>query len=320
MGITSSKNPGSSDNSRPPRTEITERPPPSILEPVHKGFNPTGQDVQIAAHILMGLQLQATPGHLPPELALAILARADYRPRVTGRRAERVDYGPWGGRPWYLTTPMLPPDFGRASSVTLQVWSEERHQVDPAALLLPGGAGAEDHNTPDGAADGTDDDPVRYTWFEMCILRPLLSGSPGPSPGSGYALRGGVLYKVPEPEVQQGPPRPRATGEADEDFQAGVPWDMVRHNGRKTWLVHHHNGTPTRTSTPLRRCETYRVDWSANNNPDTEDPQAFVDSQEFLSALMPGDKIAFWASLEVSKQSDTISCGIEYKTDSDMIM
>lgn len=287
MGNTSSTH---SNRSRSAR----RKPETPLLECVHKGFNPTRQDVQIAIQILMGLRLQSIPGHLPPELALSILAHADYCPRITSSRAGRADYHARGARPWYLTTPMLPPDFRRATSITLQVRSHD-HQIDRAPL---------------GAAYIPEDYDQRCTWFEMCILRPLRRSPPSPPSESGYVIHGCVVRKKPEFGVQV-PPRPqRVTGDGDPDR-----WLVVKHNGRDTWVIYHHN-SQVRSDVPSRELsrdwingalnvpprdfetETYRVVWPADRNTDVQDPAAFVDGEGFLSALMPGDKVAFWATAE----------------------
>lgn len=315
MGNTFSTRPG--NTSRPPRKESPQ------LEPVHKGHIPTRQDIQIAAQILMGLQLQAPPGHLPAELALSILAHADYRPRVTSSCARQAFYTRGGGRQWYLTIPELPTDFGRASSVTLQVRSEDRTSLLPAVGgYYPG----DDYYPGDGyeTADEERDRP-HSTWFELCILRPVHRSPPSP-PINGYALDGCVLREVPEPEPETRTPQERPRGrwlpdDEDADLIPDAVLVAVQHNGRNTWDIYHHNCQVTATlsveqvngaltidpeRTPPRGCATYRVDCPAGNNPASQDPEAFVDGEGFLSALMPGDMIVLWAGSQVSSQSDTL--------------
>lgn len=190
---------------------VTETP---ALQPVHQGFNPTRQDAQIAGRILMGLRLSAMPGYLPSELALSILAHADYRPRITSFRAGLVNYDCCTGhQPWYLETPMLPPDFRRATSLTLQVRSDDRMDL--------GQYGA---NGPDGTYNHG------YTWFEMCILRPLRR--------SGPPVCGGIGGRPFEARMAQ---TPRGQVDPEQDFQEWDEWLQVKHNGRETWVVRHNS-------------------------------------------------------------------------------
>lgn len=190
---------------------VTDTP---ALQPVHQGFNPTRQDAQIAARILMGLRLSAMPGYLPSELALSILAHADYRPRITSCRADLVDYCYWmEHHPWYLETPMLPPDFRRATSLTLQVRSDDR--------INSGQSGA---NGPDGTYNHS------HTWFEMCILRPLRR--------SGRPVCGGIERRPFGARMAQ---TPRGQVDPDQDFREWDKWLVVNHNGRGTWVVRHNS-------------------------------------------------------------------------------
>lgn len=276
----------SSTPSSPPLTTESRR-----LQPLHQGFNPTRQDVQVAVHILMGLQLRAMPGHLPSELAVSILAHADYRPRIMSSWAEPVYYRSGGSRHhWYLTTPMLPEGFRHVSSITLQVRSED--------LMDWGNLGA---SIPDGMYDH------RHSWFEMCILRPLRRAAP--------PICGGVEW----PPSQERMAQTRVPGQSkpDADFSEWNKWLVVNHNGRETWVVRHNstpvfcrpgepngeyvNGIPMR-GIPCQRCETYRIDWPGNTSTaEVENPmRGFIDSEGFMSALMPGDKIALFAVAEVS--------------------
>ncbi|KAH8767290.1 hypothetical protein F5883DRAFT_714577 [Diaporthe sp. PMI_573] len=226
----------------------------------------------------MGLRLRATPGYLPPELALCILAHADYRPRITSSRAEVVDYR-WEARPWYLTTPMLPPDFGRASSLTLQVRSADHMDWETFA------AGC------DGAYEGC------HTWFEMCILRPLREDTAAAAPVCGG---GGVRHWQEQgPEVRMSRTF-RGGGDADQDFRRWDRWLVVNHNGRETWVVHHGN----RMFPDWKNC---RVDLSADIPTDIGDPRAVRDGEGFLSALMPGDKIVLWAAAEEPAWAITVA-------------
>jgi hypothetical protein len=208
---------GNTTSSTPPSRTVRTGTETPLLEPVHQGFNPTRQDVQVAVQILMGLRLRATPGYLPPELALSILAHADYRPRITASRAAVVDYR-WEPRPWYLTTPMLPPDFVRARSVTLQVRSADHMDWETFAVGC------------DGAYEGC------HTWFEMCILRPLREAAAAAAPVCG----GGGLRHWQEqgPEVRMSRTF-RGGGDADQDFRRWDKWLVVNHNGRETWVVRH---------------------------------------------------------------------------------
>ncbi|KAI3399711.1 hypothetical protein diail_5778, partial [Diaporthe ilicicola] len=253
-----------------------------VLQPVHLGFNPTRQDVQIAGLILMGLQLKATPGRLPPgrlppELALSILAHAVYQPRITSSRAEEIEYRAndfWQPGPQasvaalYLTTKALPPYFRRASRVTLQMRSADQ------GWATFGGDGTYDNS---------------HTWFEACILRPV--------PGGGGAIAAAAASPVPvgwalqwHPLEMQLPQTFRNPGYAKPALEH-MGWYMVDHNGRDTWMVHHN-------ITASRDLGNYRVDWVAGMPTDIEDPRAIGDGEGFLSALMPGDKIALWARAE----------------------
>lgn len=338
----------SSNNSRPPGRE-PERPQ---LEPAHaRCFNPTRQDVNAAAHILMGLRLRTPPGsHLPPELALSILDHAGYRPRVTGSHVGRVDYVPRGSRPWYMTMPALPPDLGRAVSVTLQVRCED-HGVNLARLLGP----------PDSEADaagyylGHDgvmvrDQPRRQsTWFEVMILRPLhrAASPPGPPPvDGGYDPEDGcALQDVPDeprllrPRLRR-PRRPDDFYGWDPECWVGEARRQVRHNGRDVWDIYHDNSQlvvsddrsaglsgersdrpPTIEGVSPRGCQTYRVDWPPGNNPGFQDPEAFVDGDGFLAALRPGDMIVFSAAAQVSNlgsNTTAVLWCIEYGANSSM--
>ncbi|KAG8167667.1 hypothetical protein KVR01_003356 [Diaporthe batatas] len=308
----------SGNNSRPSRRE-TETPQ---LEPAHKGFNPTRQDIQIATHILMGLRLQAAPGHLPSELALSILAHADYRPRVTSSQVGPMSYTSGGGRPWYLMAPGLPRDFARATSVTLQVRGCEVRRIGPAEPYY--------HYPGDSDDDLTDEGDRRRrgsTWFKLLILRAVRRAPTNP-PVNGYVVHGCVARRVPEPGSQRTPsPRRRCDSEdsgdwqGDPDFRVGDEWMAVRHHDRVVWVIPNHSSRRVSDDLPSElsgeqfdegptaevvrpRCrETYRrVDWPPDNNPEIQDPEAFVDGGGFLSSLMPGDKIVLSAGVEPTEE------------------
>lgn len=193
-----------------------------MLQPVHLGFNPTRQDVKIAELILMGLRLLAAPG-LPRELALSILAHADYQPRIVSSRAEVLTYHAndfWEPGPQasvaalYMTTQTLPPYFRRASSITLQMRSADQGWADF------GGHGTYENS---------------HTWFEACILRPL----PSATASSSLPVAEGDQQPL---EVQM-PHTFRSPGEAAQELEQ-QGWEMVKYNGRDTWLVHHNSMVP----------------------------------------------------------------------------
>lgn len=196
-----------------------------FLQPVHLGFNPTPQDVQIAALILTGLRLRATPGRLPPEIAFPILALAGYHPRTASSRAEKREYHAddfWEPGPrasvaaLYLTTPALPPYFRRAVSVTLQVRGADQ------GWATFGGEGTYENS---------------HTWFEACILRPLGPGATAASSSAPPPVAGGEVERALEAQVPQ---TFRTPGDARQELdQKG--WGMVTHGGRDTWMVHHNS-------------------------------------------------------------------------------
>lgn len=205
-----------------------------FLQPVHLGFNPTPQDVQIAAYILMGLQLRATPGRLPPEIAFPILAHAGYSPRTTSSRAEEReshadDFWEPGPRAsvaaLYLTTPALPRYFRRAVSVTMQVRGADQ------GWATFGGEGTYENS---------------HTWFEACILRPLAPGAAAASSSSSSSApppaAGGEMGQALEAQVPQTFRSPR---DAEQELgQKG--WGIVMHGGRDTWMVHHNSMSDTK--------------------------------------------------------------------------
>lgn len=195
-----------------------------LLQPVHLGFNPTRQDIQIAVRILMGLRFGAIAAdRLPPELALSILAHAEYKPRTVSTRAEELEYHAndfWEPGPQasvaalYLTTQeALPPCFRRASSITLQMRSADQ------GWATFGGDGTYDNS---------------HTWFEVCILRPL-PGAVEPVP-LGH---GGDEDQQRPLEVQM-PQSFRSPGDANQELEQ-LGWQMVNHNGSNTWMVHHNS-------------------------------------------------------------------------------
>lgn len=190
-----------------------------LLQPVHLGFNPTRQDVQIAAFILMGLRLKAMPGHLPSELALSILEHAGYQPRIMSSRVEELEYNAddfWEPGPQasvaalYLSTQPLPPYFRRASCITLQM-----RGADQGWATFGG--------------DGTYDNS--HTWFEACILRPLPSDT-----ASAPSIPGESQESL---EVQM-PQTFRSPSDANQELEQRG-WRMVNHDGRDTWMVHHNS-------------------------------------------------------------------------------
>lgn len=237
-----------------------------LLQPVNLGFNPTRQDVRIAELILMGLRLKAMPGHLPLELALSILAHADYHPRTMSSRVEELEYHAndfWEPGPrasvaaLYLTTEKLPPFFRRASRITLQMRSADQ------GWATFGGGGTYENS---------------HTWFEVCILRPLPSATDSAPP------------EVQQPLEVQMAQTFRSPGNANQELEQ-QGWCIVNYEGRDTWMVHHN-------ITASREWRNYRVDWLADTPTDIEDPIAVGDGEGFLSALMPGDKVALWARAE----------------------
>ena len=62
---------------------------------------------------------------------------------------------------------------------------------------------------------------------------------------------------------------------------------------------------PGFTVTASEDWRDYRVDWSADTPTEIEVPGAVGDGEGFLSALMPGDKIALWARAEVGSLNMT---------------
>lgn len=197
-----------------------------VLHPVHTGYNPTRQDVQIVAFILMGLRLRATPGRLPPEVALPILALAGYNPRAVSSRAEEKEYHAddfWEPGPrasvaaLYLTTaPALPSYFRRAVSVTVQVRGADQ------GWATFGGEGTYENS---------------HTWFEACILRPLGPGAAAVASSPAATPAGGDVQGALEAQVPQTFRSP-----ADAEQELGEKgWGMVTRGGRDTWLVHHNS-------------------------------------------------------------------------------
>ena len=195
------------------------------LRPVNLGHNPTAEDVEIARLILMGLRLQAMPGHLPPELALSILAHAEYLPRIVSSREESLEYHAndfWEPGPrasvaaLYLTTKTLPPYFRRVSSVTFQTRSADQ------GWATFGGNGTYENS---------------HTWFEACILRPLPRATAAGPPNAG-----GVQQ---QPLELQMPQTFRSPGDANQELEQ-KGWYVVNHGGRDTWMVHH-NSMASRT-------------------------------------------------------------------------
>lgn len=187
-----------------------------LLQPVYLGFNPTRHDVRIAELILMGLRLKAMPGHLPPELALSILAHADYHPRIISSRAEELEYHAndfWEPGPQasvaalYLTTQALPSYFRRASRITLQMRSADQ------GWATFGGDGTYDNS---------------HTWFEACILRPLANTTASEPPG------------VQQPLEVQMTETFRSPGDANQELEQ-QGWFIVNRDGKDTWMVHHNS-------------------------------------------------------------------------------
>ncbi|KAG8156553.1 hypothetical protein KVR01_013657 [Diaporthe batatas] len=250
------------------------------LQPAHTGFNPTREDIYIAARILMGLRLPRppaadTPAHLPPELARSVLSHAGYNPRITSSRADEARYHAddfWQPGPrasvagLYLTTrDPLPGCLRRVASVTLQVRAADQ------GWATFGGEGTYENS---------------HTWFEACVLRPV-DGGDGVQPvqqeeGEGedepLETRGDIVRVFETPGD--------ARGELEQ-----FGWRMVEHGGRSTWLVHHN-------ITASRAWKDYRVDWVAGEPTEIDVPGAVGDGEGFLDALMPGDKIALWARAE----------------------
>lgn len=188
-----------------------------LLRPVYQVYNPTRQDVRVTELILMGLRLKAMPGHLPSELALSILAHADYRPRIISSRAEELEYHAndfWEPGPrasvaaLYLTTQTLPPYFRRASRITLQMRSADQ------GWATFGGEGTYENS---------------HTWFEACILRPVPSATTASAP-----------QEVPQPLEVQMTQTFRSSGDANQELEQ-QGWRMVNHDGRSTWMVHHNS-------------------------------------------------------------------------------
>lgn len=190
-----------------------------LLQPVHLGFNPTRQDVQIAALILMGLRLKPMPGHLPSEMALSILAHAGYQPRIMSSRVEELEYDAdnfWDPVPQasvaalYLTTQPLPPYFRRASYITLQMRGAEQGWATFGGDRTYGNS---------------------HAWFEACILRPLPSATASAPSISGEAQ---------EPLEVQISQTFRSPSDANQELEQ-QGWRMVNHEGRDTWMVHHNS-------------------------------------------------------------------------------
>lgn len=157
----------------------------------------------------MGLRLR-DKSHLPLEMALSILAHAEYQPRIVNSRVEQRQYRAddfWEPGPQasvaalYLTTQALPPHFRRASSITMQMRSADQ------GWATFGGDGTYENS---------------HTWFEVCILRPL-------HPGGAH-----------QPLEAQMPQTFRSPGDANQEL-AQQGWSIVNHEGRDTWMVHHNS-------------------------------------------------------------------------------
>lgn len=277
------------------------------LNPVHTGFNPTRQDVQVAAQILMGLRLprrstttttSATPDRLPAELALSILSHAGYNPRITSARADEAEYRAndfWQPGPrasvaalYLTTTPQLPKNLKRVRGVTVQMRGADQ------GWATFGGEGTYENS---------------HTWFEVCVLRPVGGGQ-------GQQQQQGQQQPL---EAQAQVSRTfRTPGDARGELEQ-LGWEIVGYGGRDTWLVHHNgtfdhtpgkkplleadNSTHHSTVTASRDWKNYRVDWVAGTSTEIEVEGAVGDGEGFLSALMPGDKIALWARAEVSSSA-----------------
>lgn len=191
-----------------------------MLQAVHQGFNPTRLDVDIALGILMGLRLPANPGgrpdKLPRELVLPILAYAEYMPRTVNSRVQGLEYHandfPQASvAALCLTTQALPQSFRRGSSITLQMRSADQ------GWATFGGHGTYNNS---------------HTWFEVCILRPL--------PGAAAPVPSGLGGAQQQPLELQMPQTFQSPGHANQVLQQ-LGWDIVNHEGRNTWMVHHNS-------------------------------------------------------------------------------
>lgn len=286
----------------------------SHLQPVHTGFNPTRQDIQVVLRILTGLRLAhrtiittTPPNRLPPELALSILAHAGYHPRITAARAEEAEYHAndfWQPGPQasvaglYLTTHApLPTCLRRVREVTVQMRGADQ------GWATFGGEGTYENS---------------HTWFEVCILRPVG----GVDEAGQQGKEGGEQHQQPLEAREDVLRTFRSPGDAREELEQ-FGWRVVGPGGgRDGWLVHHNSmsapgyfrhrmasffariaNEADPTVTASEAWKDYRVDWVAGKPTEVEVPGAVGDGEGFLSALMPGDKIALWARAEVSNPS-----------------
>jgi hypothetical protein len=212
------------------------------------------------------------------------------------RRAEIVDYPDrHEDPPIYLVTPMLPPDFRRARSLTLQVCSDDL--ID----WLQFGASI---GRPDGPYDH------RHTWFEMRIIRPIRE--------KGTPHCGGVVRLPTRTRVEE---TPYGVVDSRGERKLWSQWQVINHNGVVPWVIHHNRaltpefiggyrdiGGVSMSGMPCPGCETFRVDWPGDPDTSTDvaNPKGFIDSEGFLSALMPGDKIEFSAGMDVSSPTHAV--------------
>lgn len=241
------------------------------------GFNPTHGDVKIVRLLLQGIRLPSLM-RFPPELALSVLALADYYPRLESRRDEAMQYaannfqGPWNPGPpepdpsvagLYLTSPPIPRPEERLGETTVRT-KRITFQMKSA-----------DQGWATFGGDGTYENS--HTWFDASILAP--SDATETNGGFGYA------------DLSQ---KFRTPTEAREALR-GLGWEFVQHDGMDTWRVHNNITAQSKSS-------DYRVDWVLGLPTEVEDPLAMGDGQGFLEKLAPGCVVALWARAEVGQE------------------
>lgn len=245
------------------------------LEYTNTDFNPTHTDVVIVRRLLQGLRLPSSKG-LPLELALGVLALANYYPRLQSRRTETIQYEAnkfWNFGPipiiagLYLTSPPLPEPVKRLGETTVRAKriTFQMRSGDQGWTSLEG--------------EGTYENS--YTWFDASILTPSnASKAPGSLKHESFDSYDRV-YRTPT--------------EYEESLQE-LGWELVQHEGRDSWKVHSNITAQSKSS-------DYRVDWVAGVSTEIKDPRAMGDGQGFLEKLAPGCIVALWARAGVSQDS-----------------
>jgi len=233
------------------------------LQLTHNEFNPSPVDIVVVRLLLQSVRVGGRT-NLPPEIALEILALANYYPRLSSNVAKTCEYHAddfWVSGPWaevaglYLTSPPLPAVAVQARWITFQVMGADQGWADF------GGHGTY-HNS--------------HTWYEASILRPVAT-----SDAIGTSA-------CPEDAITD---TFRAPIEAREKL-AAQGWDFVENRNRVVWKVHNN-------ITACADYNRYRVDWVLGVPAEIDDPRATGDGENFLELLQPGDRVALWARAEV---------------------